>query len=64
MTIIQRCTLQDNKNIVKRELSTLWHTDTKLDDTKIIKLDEPTVGLNPSQIIGVKEILLKNKGSE
>ena len=64
MTIIQRCTLQDNKNIVKRELSTLWHTDTKLDDTNIIKLDEPTVSLNPSQIIGVKEILLKNKGSE
>ena len=64
MTIIQRCTLQDNKNIVKRELSTLWQTDTMLDYTKIIKLDEPTVGLNPSQIIGVKEILLKNKGSE
>jgi ABC-type multidrug transport system ATPase subunit len=35
-----------------------------LDDTKIIKLDEPTVGLNPAQIIDVKEILLKNKGSE
>ena len=64
MMIIQRCTLQDNKNIVKRESSTLWHTDTKLDDTNIIKLDEPTVSLNPSQIIGVKEFLLKHKGSE
>ena len=50
--------------MVKRELSTLWQTDTILDYTKIIKLDEPTVGLNPSQKIGIKEILLKNKGSE
>lgn len=67
-TAIERCNLQDKQNVIIRKLSKGYRqrvgiAQAIVHDPPAIILDEPTVGLDPRQIIEVRNLIKSLAGS-